>query len=197
MNQHMGNIVDEIAELFATTGGAAYLGEPISMTAHMLQSAQVAELDGATPALIAAALLHDIGHLVHGIADGAPDETTDRGIDTVHEEAGARWLARAFARGVTEPIRLHVAAKRYLCATDPSYLELLSAASVHTLHLQGGPHTDGEADAYAALPFATEGVRVRRWDDVGKAPDAVVPDFEHFRPLLESLVRPKPGLETA
>ena len=189
----MRMIVEEIAELLATTGTAAYLGEPISMTEHMLQSAHGAELDGATPALIAAALLHDIGHLVHGLADGA----ADKGIDTVHEEAGARWLARAFAAEVTEPIRLHVAAKRYLCATDPSYLELLSPASVHTLHLQGGPHTDREADDYAALPFATEGVRVRRWDDIGKAPDAVVPDFEHFRPILESLVRPKPGPETA
>ena len=177
--------VDAIARLFAERGDQAYLGEPVSMSQHMLQTAHVAELAGAAPALVVAALLHDLGHLVHGMAD----DSADYGVDTVHEEAGARWLATHFGPEVTEPVRLHVAAKRYLCATDPTYLAVLSPASLHSLELQGGPFTADEAGAYAAVPFALDAVSVRRWDDMGKLPDEVVPGFEHFRPLIETCVR--------
>jgi [1-hydroxy-2-(trimethylamino)ethyl]phosphonate dioxygenase len=175
-------IVDRIARLFAEQGSQAYLGEPVSISEHMLQSAHVAELEGAAPALVVAALLHDLGHLVHGMADDA----ADHGIDTVHEEAGARWLAPHFGPEVTEPIRLHVAAKRYLCATDPAYLEVLSPASIHSLQLQGGPYSTEEAALYAATPFALDAVAVRRWDDTGKLPGQMVPGFEHFRPALDA-----------
>jgi predicted HD phosphohydrolase len=164
--------VDAIGRLFADQGDQAYLGEPVSMSEHMLQTAHVAELAGAAPALVVAALLHDLGHLVHGLADDS-----------------ARWLEPHFGPEVTEPVRLHVAAKRYLCATDPTYLAVLSPASLHSLHLQGGPFTPAEASAYAAAPFALDAVAVRRWDDMGKLPDEVVPGFEHFRPLMETCVR--------
>jgi gamma-butyrobetaine dioxygenase len=176
-------VVEQIAALFAREGAAAYLGEPVSIAEHMLQTAQQAELAGAPAALIAAALLHDIGHLVHGMAEDA----ADRGIDTVHEEAGARWLALAFGPEVTEPVRLHVAAKRYLCATDPRYLSQLSPASVHSLGLQGGPLTSAEVAAFAARPHADAAVAVRRWDDGGKIAGRPTPGFDHFRPLLEAL----------
>lgn len=178
----MSAVVDEIIALFHHKGSQAYLGEPVSMTEHMLQTAHAAERDMASPALVAAALLHDFGHLVHGMAD----DSADHGIDTVHEEAGAQWLSRAFDPGVTEPIRLHVAAKRYLCATDPSYLVVLSPASVHSLQLQGGPFSPEEADAFGASPHAGDAVRVRRWDDIGKVAGDATPSLEHYRPLLEA-----------
>lgn len=184
------DIVDRIARLFAEQGSQAYLGEPVSISEHMLQSAHVAELDGAPPALVVAALLHDLGHLVHGMADDA----ADHGIDTVHEEAGADWLAPHFGPEVTEPIRLHVAAKRYLCATDAGYLAQLSPASIHSLGLQGGPYSPAEAVAFAATPFALDAVAVRRWDDTGKLPGQVVPGFEHFRPTLDACRRPSTRL---
>jgi phosphonate degradation associated HDIG domain protein len=174
--------VDEIAAIFDERGSRAYLGEPVSIAEHMLQTAYAAERDGARPELIAAALLHDVGHLVHELAENS----ADLGVDTVHEEAGARWLSRAFGPNVVEPVRLHVAAKRYLCATTPAYLEMLSPASVHSLMLQGGRFSTGDADAFAALPHAADAIRVRRWDDVGKVPGEVTPPFDHFRPVLES-----------
>jgi len=178
----VSTIVDEIAELFERKGSQAYLGEPVSMAEHMLQTAHAAEKDGAAPALVAAALLHDFGHLVHGMAD----DSADHGIDTVHEEAGARWLSSDFGPEVTEPIRLHVAAKRYLCATQPSYLTVLSPASVHSLMIQGGPFSPDDAAVFAASPHADDAVRVRQWDDIGKVAGEVTPDFDHYRPVLES-----------
>ena len=177
-------VVDRLMELFALRGDDAYIGEPVSQTEHAIKTAVVAQQRGASPALVAAALLHDVGHLVHGLADDA----ADHGIDTVHQEAGARYLARWFAPAVTEPVRLHVAAKRYLCATDPQYLALLSPASVHSLGLQGGPFTAEAAEAFARVPFALDAVELRRCDDAGKDPNATMPGLDHFRPLLASMV---------
>jgi phosphonate degradation associated HDIG domain protein len=178
----VSTIVDEIAAIFNDRGGQAYLGEPVSIAEHMLQTAHAAERDDASPELTVAALLHDFGHLVHGVAD----DPADTGIDALHEEVGARFLSRVFGPNVSEPVRLHVAAKRYLCATTPEYLEVLSPASVRSLRLQGGPFSVVEAVAFAALPHAAEAVRVRRWDDAGKMPGAVTPPFDHFGPLLEA-----------
>jgi gamma-butyrobetaine dioxygenase len=176
-------VVDRLMELFALKGDDAYIGEPVSQTEHAIKTAVVAQQRGAAPALVAAALLHDVGHLVHGMADDA----ADHGIDTVHQEAGARYLARWFPPAVTEPVRLHVAAKRYLCATDPQYLALLSPASVHSLGLQGGPFTAEAAEAFAHVPFALDAVELRRCDDAGKDPYAAMPALDSFRPLLAAL----------
>src|SRR5262245_60075316 len=106
-------IIDEIFDLFTLRGNEAYFCEPVSQLDHALQTAHMAESSGATDHLIAAALLHDIGHLLYRL----PEDVADRGIDTKHEMAGAAWLTKGFGEEVTEPIRLHVAAKRYLCAT--------------------------------------------------------------------------------
>ena len=103
-------------------------------------------------------------------------------------ERGAAWLARWFGPAVTEPVRLHVAAKRYLCAAEPGYFALLSPASVYTLSLQGGPMTPAEAAAFASGPCAADAVAVRRWDDAAKDPAADVPGFDAYRPLLGALL---------
>jgi gamma-butyrobetaine dioxygenase len=169
--------VETIGELFAGTGARDHLGEPVPIGEHMLQTGALAEMTGAEAALVAAALLHDIGHLL-----GESEE--DR-----HGEAGARWLSQWFGEAVTEPVRLHVAAKRYLCAVDAGYFGLLSAESVRTLSLQGGPMTAAEVAAFEALPHAQAAVAVRRWDDQAKDPAVTPPRFAHFAPLLVALVR--------
>ena len=166
--------VEVIGELFDGPGARDYLGEPVTIGEHMRLAGALAEAAGARAALVAAALLHDVGHL--------RNEPEAR-----HGEAGAGWLSQWFGKEVTEPVRLHVAAKRYLCAVDPGYLGLLSAESVRTLSLQGGPMTAAEAAAFEALPHALDAVAVRRWDDQAKDPAAAPPAFAHFAPLLAAL----------
>ena len=129
------NIVDEVCELFASKGHAAYVGEPVSQLEHALQAAHHAQQDDADDHLVVAALLHDIGHLIHKL----PEDAADHGIDTRHEQIGQAWLARYCGPEVTEPVRLHVPAKRYLCATQAEYQAQLSPASTLSLNLQGGP----------------------------------------------------------
>jgi [1-hydroxy-2-(trimethylamino)ethyl]phosphonate dioxygenase len=176
------DVIDVIFATFARRGSAAYLGEPVSLTEHMLQTATAAEHDGADPVMVASALLHDYGHLVHEL----PEDAADRGIDSEHEEAGALWLERHFVPRVTEPLRLHVLAKRYLCASEPDYLSALSPASLHSLQLQGGPCTAEEMAAFERNPFADDAVVLRRWDDVGKISGLVTPPLRYFRPALEA-----------
>jgi gamma-butyrobetaine dioxygenase len=168
--------IEIIAELFSGPGGQAYLGEPVTIGVHMRQAGALAEAAGAAAPLVAAALLHDIGHL--------RQET-----DTRHGEAGARWLSQWFGEAVTEPVRLHVPAKRYLCAVEPGYFGLLSAESVRTLARQGGPMTVEQAAEFEALPHAADAVAVRRWDDEAKDPAVEPPEFAHFAALLGALVR--------
>jgi phosphonate degradation associated HDIG domain protein len=177
--------VTTIAALFASEGAADYLGEPVSQAAHMLQAGALAEQAGATPELIAAALLHDVGHFT-GTRTG---QDLMRGTDNWHGEQGAAWLAQWFGPEVTEPVRLHVAAKRYLCAVEPDYESRLSAASVYTLGVQGGPMRPDEITEFEASPHADAACQVRRWDDQAKEPAAAVLPFEHFAPVLAALTR--------
>ena len=184
--------VDAIAELFASEGAADYLGEPVTVAAHLLQAGALAQDSGAPAALVAAALLHDVGHLRGADAHTGDIELSGRelmaGTDNNHGERGAVWLAQWFPPSVSEPVRLHVAAKRYLCATEPSYFGQLSEASVYTLSVQGGPMTDAEARDFEREPHAADAIGVRRWDDQAKDPSADVPAFDHYRPLLASLL---------
>ena len=174
-------IVDEIFALYARRGGATY-GEGVTQTEHALQTAALAERAGAVPALVAAALLHDIGHLLHD----APEDSAERGIDTGHESIASAWLSQRFTAEVSEPVRLHVAAKRYLCHAEPGYFERLSDASRLSLALQGGPLSADGAAAFAAAPHAAAAVLLRRWDDDGKSAGRTTPKHTHFRPCLEA-----------
>ena len=171
--------IEAIAGLFAGPGARDYLGEEVTMGVHMRQAGALAEAAGAAGPLVAAALLHDIGHL-------------RRDSDSRHGVGGAVWLSQWFGAEVTEPVRLHVTAKRYLCATEPGYFERLSAESVRTLSLQGGPMGTDEAAAFGAQPYAQDAVAVRRWDDEAKDPAITPPDFAHFEPLLRNLLRGRP-----
>jgi phosphonate degradation associated HDIG domain protein len=178
-------IVDFIAEIFARRGAEEYLGEPVTIAEHMLQCAELAELSGASDTLVAAALLHDIGHFTNEF----PADAADHGIDTVHEEAGARVLRDFFPPLITDCVAHHVAAKRYLCATDPEYFGKLSPASVHSLNLQGGPMSASEAQEFARNPHLEEILQVRRWDDAGKDAKRAAPPFAHYKPLLNRVVQ--------
>ena len=157
-------IVPFLADIFERRGAEEYLGEPVSMAEHMLQSAWFAEQAGAGDELVAAALLHDVGHFTSEFGAYSPQDAEDKH----HDDAGAQVLAPFFPRVVSECVRLHVAAKRYLCAADPGYFAKLSEASVHTLALQGGPMNEHEAAEFRSNPFHTEAVRVRLWDEAGK-----------------------------
>jgi gamma-butyrobetaine dioxygenase len=176
--------LEVIGALFAGQGAQDYLGEEVSVAVHMRQAGTLAEAAGAPPAQVAAALLHDVGHICGPSGRDLMDGTDDR-----HGETGAAWLAQWFPEEVTEPVRLHVAAKRYLCAVVPGYFGRLSDASVYTLSLQGGPMDAAEAAAFEFLPHAAAAVAVRRWDEAAKDPAAAGPPFGHFEPLLASLLR--------
>src|SRR5262249_28661399 len=140
----MNPVVQQIHDVFTLRGHDAYFGEAVSQLEHALQAAHLAEEAGASDSLVCAALLHDLGHLLRGL----PENIAAEGIDDCHEHAGASWLTRWFRPCVTQPILLHVTAKRYLCAVDPLYRARLSPASVQSLQLQGGPFTDEEVAAF-------------------------------------------------
>jgi len=175
--------VTELSDLFVRLGHAHY-GEDVSQLEHALQTAHHAHVDGAPPALIAAALLHDVGHMMQK----AGEDAADRGVDTRHEHISAGYLARGFGPEVTEPVRLHVAAKRYLVATQPGYLATLSKASLQSLALQGGPMSPAEVADFLAEPAALAALRLRGYDELGKAPEVEVAGFEAYRELLCGLI---------
>ncbi|MPY75785.1 MAG: HD domain-containing protein [Alphaproteobacteria bacterium] len=174
--------VEAILEIFRAEGARNYGGERLSQTAHALQCGLLAEKAGASSALVSAALLHDIGHLVNP-HDGAAKR---RGEDGFHEVIGCDYLSRWFGPTVTHPIMWHVAAKRYLTAVEPGYFSGLSQGSVRSLELQGGPYTPERAEKFIERPFAKDAVMLRRWDEAAKNPHIETPPLEHFRPHLEA-----------
>jgi gamma-butyrobetaine dioxygenase len=180
-------VIARVLELLDKHGGGLYGGEAVTQREHALQAALAAERADADPALIAAALLHDIGHLLpeSHVGDG------DKDFDLRHEAAGAAWLAEHFPPEVVEPIRLHVAAKRYLCFTEPGYWEGLSPASRASLRVQGGPFTADEARAFLAQPHAAAAVELRRWDEAAKVPGLPTPRLDYYRSYLEAVLLPR------
>jgi phosphonate degradation associated HDIG domain protein len=177
--------VSEVVSLYERFGDDHY-DEAISQGAHALQTAALGESAGAPPELVAAALLHDVGHLLD--LEGH-DDSSDRSADLRHEAVGAAYLASLFPPAVTGPIALHVRAKRYLCATDPGYTARLSEGSLSSLERQGGPMSGDEVASFERLGFFAGAVSVRRWDDAAKVVDLAVPSFSHFAEVLAAVVR--------
>lgn len=186
------SIIDRLEHRFITRGDGFYLGEPVTIAEHMLQCAALAQAQSASDALIASALLHDIGHF------GTEEHDGNSVVDWKHEESGAAILEGHFPPAVVASVRLHVSAKRYLCATDKSYFDKLSRASKHSLSLQGGPMSASETAMFENLEYHREAIRVRRWDDWGKEQGRRTPSFRDFRPLLQRVLldsgsrRPRP-----
>jgi len=174
-------VINRIFALFREKGSGAYFGEAVSETEHALQCANLALGSGANAGLVAAALLHDIGHLLHGL----PEDIAAHGVDGRHEEAGSAWLTCHFGPAVVDPVRLHVAAKRYLCSVEQGYHEGLSAVSQRSLELQGGVMSEDEIRRFEQEPWFRSSIAVRHWDDGAKVPNLEVPDLEHYRTILE------------
>ncbi len=173
---------DTIEQCFAKHGEKKY-GEFVTQRQHALQCAILASQEGSPSALIAAALLHDIGHMLdHSIGSKNPWE------DLAHEVTGAEFLSQWFPKEVTEPVRLHVIAKRFLTGNDPTYYDTLSRASKHSLDLQGGPMSIEAQRQFLNVPFAKEAIQLRLWDDQAKETDLdLALQLSDFRELLESL----------
>lgn len=174
--------ISDICDLFAGRGGKAYDGEPVTQLEHALQTAARAEAEGAGAALIAAALLHDLGHLLN--RDQMP---TLHGIDDRHQYTALPFLRGLFGDEVLEPVRLHVDAKRYLCATRAGYFDALSPVSKRSLALQGGVYSPEDAESFRSLPHARDAVRLRLWDDLAKEAGAATPTLAHFVATLETV----------
>ena len=176
---------EEIAELFSRHGGGAYFGEAVTQLDHALQAAHFAAEGGAPDELVVAALLHDIGHLLQA----TPDDLADWHTDARHEVEGGAWLAQRFSPEISDPVRLHVPAKRYLCATDPGYVAMLSEASIVTLKLQGGPMSASEVAQFETEPFCRQAVQVRRCDDRGKIAGLEIRGLADYRLLLQRVAQ--------
>jgi len=179
----MALTLPDIRHLFDTYGSMAYSGEPVTQLQHALQSAALAEDAGADEALVGAAFLHDLGHLLN-LQGETP---TARGIDDMHQYFALPFLRPLFSDAVLEPIRLHVDAKRCLCAIDAKYFSTLSADSVRSLKLQGGIFSDKEAEEFLRKPFAQDAISLRRWDDLAKQPERNTPSLDHYIKLIERL----------
>ena len=184
MSKTKEQIVGEIVDLYARKGGASY-GEGVSMNEHGLQAALLAEQEGQPKPMIVAALLHDIGHLLHDL----PEDIADQGVDSQHESVASAWLSQYFPASISEPVRLHVQAKRFLCANVPGYFADLSDASVLSLRLQGGEMSPAESEAFRTEPFMGAALRLRRWDDLAKMVGLKTPGFDHYRPAIAAALR--------
>lgn len=183
------NIVEFIGGIFDRRGDEEYLGEPVTMAEHMLQGATIAEQNGQPEEIIVGALLHDIGHFTSEFGTFSMDDTEDR----YHEEAGAEVLEQFFPSVITDCVRYHVAAKRYLCATKPEYFNRLSEASVHSLNLQGGPMNAEEVAEFEKNPNLKQIIAVRYLDEAGKRADMETPDYWHFAPMVQRMVNKHMG----
>ncbi|NEQ95224.1 MAG: HD domain-containing protein [Cyanothece sp. SIO2G6] len=173
--------LSELIELYGDRGQAQYGGEAVSQLQHALQCATLAETAGASAELITACLLHDLGHLVHHLGE----DVAKRGIDDRHEYRAIPILETLFPAAVTTPIRLHVAAKRYLCAVDGTYWASLSPASQLSLDLQGGIFAEQAAAAFIQQPYAEDAVKLRHWDDLAKDPHQQTPNLSHFLAIMQ------------
>ena len=174
------NPINQIRDLFDQRGHLAY-GEGVSQLQHALQAASLAERDDVPNNLIVAALLHDFGHLLHGL----PEDVAEQGIDGHHERIGEKWLEEHFGPEVSQPVRLHVAAKRYQCTVNPGYLAQLSPSSLKSFILQGDKMNGDEVSAFEKNPFFKNALQLRTWDDHAKDPEMETPPLEHYLPLVK------------
>jgi phosphonate degradation associated HDIG domain protein len=179
----------ELEKIFREHGHIAYSGEGVTQLEHALQTAQRAEHAGADDALVTAALLHDLGHLLNQQGE----TPTARGIDDRHQYFAIPFIRALFPPAVVEAIRLHVDAKRALCAIDPTYYEALSEDSKRSLTLQGGVFSREETEKFLARPFAENAMQLRRWDDAAKVAGESTPPLAHYLEISARCARAEPA----
>jgi phosphonate degradation associated HDIG domain protein len=181
----MQPVIAKIIETFRARGDEGYGLEAVSQRQHALQAATLAVDGAADEQLVAAALLHDIGHIM---GESSLPDSVEENLDDAHERRAHGWLSQHFGPAVADPVRLHVAAKRYLCTVEPAYTKTLSPASLKSFHDQGGLMSDDERTAFEAEPFYREAITLRRWDDQAKDPSLQTQPLEHFVPCLENVL---------
>lgn len=179
--------IPEIVQLLGSRATTWYGQEAVSQLDHALQCAHLAELANETPETVAAALLHDLGHMLSVERTALPDHDALPAKDDLHQYVALPFLRSLFPDAVLEPIKLHVDAKRYLCAVDALYWDSLSSASKHSLELQGGRFNDAQVHAFEELPFYAEAVRLRRYDDLAKVPGQTTPALAHYAALMQQV----------
>ena len=177
--------LNDIHSLFEVYGSRSYGSEAVTQMEHALQSARLAEQEGASKELVVAAFLHDLGHMLGTNKHGDVEST--RNNDDLHQFVALPFLRPVFPNAVVEPIGMHVEAKRCLCAIDPRYHAGLSLQSVRSLEQQGGIHTPEQAAEFQQRPFAADALRLRRWDDLAKVPGAPTPPFGHYFAMVTEL----------
>ncbi len=180
----MKSDLTRIVDILLTKGDAQYGTEAVSQLEHALQCATLAETNNSSPELITASLLHDFGHLVHNLGEDA----AEKGIDDRHEYRALGYLKTIFSDAVTEPIRMHVNAKRYLCAVNTDYWDSLSPASKTSLELQGGIFSPAEAKEFISQPYSSDAVKLRIWDDLAKMKGLRTSNLEYFIPVVEESI---------
>lgn len=178
--------IEDIRHLFDQHGNRQYSGEPVTQLEHALQTAMLAEQSGADDEMVTASLLHDLGHMLNDRGE----TPTLRGVDDVHQYFALPFLRGVFSDRVLDAIRLHVDAKRYLCATRPDYRENLSDDSKRSLALQGGVYDAAQSEAFIAQPHAAEAVSLRLWDDRAKQPGLPTPPLAHYLNRAQRCVLP-------
>lgn len=183
----MALTLNDILELLETQGTHQYGGEAVSQLEHALQCAFLAECAQESPETITAALLHDIGHLLSEKKYGS-DALTRKNSDDLHQYVALPFIRNLFPDSVLEPIKLHVDAKRYLCAVDKSYWSTLSDESKKSLEVQGGAYSDENAQDFESMPYWQEAIRLRRYDDLAKTPGAFTPPLEHYFGIMQAVV---------
>ena len=176
----MAPILPDIVQLLSSRGAARYGQEAVTQLEHALQCASLAEQAGAHDALVAACLLHDIGHLLVA----SRDIEFDPSLDDIHQYRAIPFLRPIFPNAVLQPICLHVDAKRYLCRAETGYWDALSPASKRSLERQGGIFKAEEAERFIAKPYAQAAVQLRRWDDLAKIPGKATPLLTDYEELL-------------
>jgi phosphonate degradation associated HDIG domain protein len=172
----MALTLTDIEKLFDQRGHEQYTGEPVTQLQHALQSGFLGEQAGASDELVTAAVLHDLGHMLHDLGE----TPSIHGVDDVHQYRVLPFLRGLFPDSVINAIQRHVDAKRYLCATRPEYHDSLSDDSKRSLKLQGGIFSEGEAAAFIAEDGAKDAVQLRLWDDLAKQPDLQTPGLSHY-----------------
>ena len=182
--------IADIEEIFARRGAEQYSAEPVTQLEHALQCAWLAEQNGSDDELVTAALLHDLGHLLHDLNSELGQSPTLQGVDDAHQYFALPFLRGLFSDSLLNGIKLHVDAKRFLCATKSEYFASLSADSVRSLALQGGIFSPDQAQAFIMQPGASAAVKLRIWDDLAKIPNLKTPSIEHFLQRAKSCVLP-------
>jgi phosphonate degradation associated HDIG domain protein len=185
----VGLSLADIESLFAAHGHIEYSGEPVTQLEHALQCAQLAESNGAQAELITASLLHDLGHMLNRLGE----TPSARGLDDQHQYFSIPFLRPLFPPAVIEPIRLHVDAKRALCALEAGYYDALSEDSKRSLALQGGTFAPDAARGFAAKPFAHDAMCLRRWDDAAKVEGKATPALSHYLAIAARCTLPVTG----